>query len=275
MTMAFGGALADGSLTDMAMLERLEQIGLDGVELPSGYLLAEAKRRKAYATYLSDSRMRLTCIDGICNLISEDPAARAKGVDDLRAAIELAWAFGCPLVLAAGSHLSGGITPDDGRRMIVDGLCASLAEAQQANVTLAIEDFGVAPTLQCAACDCIEILDAVPGLRFVFDTGNFYFAGEDPVANLDLLAERTVHVHFKDWIKSDTPEIADVSGAPLGGGIIPNQELAQRLAALPHIENFSLEVGAPGDKFDAAKNDLDILRKWIESQMNGTACFRI
>ena len=257
--------MADGTLTDTAMLERLEKIGLDGVELPSGYLLAEPKRRKTYATYLSDSRLRLTCIDGGCNLIGADAASRAKGVYDLHAAIEIAWGFGCPLVLAAGSQLSGGITPQDGRRMIIDGMQACLPAAQQADVMLAIEDFGVAPTLQCAAHDCLEILDAAPELGFVFDTGNFYFRGEDPLANLALLGDRTCHVHFKDWVKSAKPEIADVAGAALGTGIIPNQELARRFVDLPRVENFSLEVGAPGDKFEAAQRDLKTLRRWIES----------
>ena len=263
MTMVFGGALADGTLTDASMLARLEKIGLDGVELPSGCFLDEPKRRKIYATYLAGSRLRVTCIDGICNFIAEDEKSRARGIDALHAAIELAWGFNCPLVLAAGSRLSGDITPRNGRRMIIDGLQACLAAAQHANVTLAIEDFGMEPTLQCSAKDCIEILEAVPELDFVFDTGNFYFRGEDPLANVALLGDRTCHVHFKDWVKSARPEIADVAGAPLGTGIIPNEELVSRFVDLGTVDSFSLEVAAPGDKFEAAHNDLVTLRKWL------------
>lgn len=264
MTMVFGGALADGTVTDTSMLERLERIGLDGLELPSGYLLDDPKRGRTYASYLAGSRLRVTCIDGICNFVDEDEKSRARGVDALLAAIELAWEFNCPLVLAAGSGLSGDITPRDGRRMIIDGMQACLHAAQQANVTLAIEDFGMAPTLQCSAKDCLEILEAVPELGFVFDTGNFYFSGEDPLANVALLCDRTCHVHFKDWVKSEKPEFADVAGAPLGMGIIPNQQLVSRFVDLGHIENFSLEVGAPGDKFEAAHKDLNTLRGWLE-----------
>jgi sugar phosphate isomerase/epimerase len=261
--MVFGGALTDGTLTDASMLARLEKIGLDGVELPSGCFLDEPKRRKIYATYLAGSRLRVTCIDGICNFIAEDEKSRVRGIDALHAAIELAWGFNCPLVLAAGSRLSGDITSQDGRRMIIDGLQACLAAAQQANVTLAIEDFGMEPTLQCSAEDCLEILQAVPELDFVFDTGNFYFRGEDPLANVALLGDRTSHVHFKDWVRSAKPEIADVAGAPLGTGIIPNEELVSRFVDLGTVDSFSLEVGAPEDKFKAAHDDLLTLRKWL------------
>jgi sugar phosphate isomerase/epimerase len=266
MTMVFGHPLEDGTLTDAAMLESLQQMGFDGVELPARHLIGEPKRLKKYATLLADSPLRVTCIDASCNFIAPDEATRSMGVDAVHAAIELAWAFGCSLVLAAGSHLSAGIAPDDGRRMITEGLQACLSAARQADVTLAIEDFGVAPTLQCAARDCLEILEAAPEVGFVFDTGNFYFCGEDPIANLELLGERTVHVHLKDWVKSERPEIADVAGAPLGTGLIPNEELVRRFLDPGHVDSFSLEVGAPGDKLQAARRDIETLRGWLESQ---------
>ena len=265
MTMVFGGLLEDGSLTDAAMFDRLEQMGFDGVELPSGYLLSDPKRLKSYATRLADSPLCVTCIDAGCNFIGPDKPSRSKGVDALHRAVEMAWGLECPLVLAAGSHLSGDISPDDGRRMTIEGLRACLPAARQADVTLAIEDFGVAPTLQCAAEDCLEILNALPELAFVFDTGNFYFRGEDPLANLDLLGERTRHVHLKDWVKSDKPDIADVAGAPLGTGLIPNEELVRRFLELGHVANFSLEAGAPGDRIEAARQDFQTLLRWIEN----------
>ena len=265
MTMVFGALLEDGTLTDAAMFDHLEQMGFDGVELPSGYLSSDPKRLRNYATRLADSPLCVTCIDAGCNFIEPDEPSRSKGVDALHGAIEIAWGLECPLVLAAGSHLSGNISPDDGRRMIVDGLQACLPAARQAGVTLTIEDFGVAPTLQCAAEDCLEILNALPELAFVFDTGNFYFRGEDPLENLDLLGERTRHVHLKDWVKSDKPDIADVAGAPLGTGFIPNEELVRRFLKLGHVANFSLEVGAPGDRIEAARQDFQTLLRWIEN----------
>ncbi len=265
MTMVFGGALANGSMTDESMLDALDAMGFDGVELPSGRLLDSPDRLRAYASHLASSRLRVTCIDGSCNFVHTDPAQRAEAVDALRAAIDAAHALDCPIVLAAGSHLSEGISPREGRAMIVDGMGACMDAARAAGVILAIENFGVAPTLQCAAADCLAILDAVPGLAFVFDTGNFYFRDEDPLANFDLLADRTCHVHLKDWVKSSAPEIADVAGAPLGTGLIPNEALMRAFLDTGRMESFSLEVGAPGDKLGSTRRDLETTRAWIDA----------
>jgi len=263
MTFVFGGAIGKDELTDMGMLEALEAAGLDGVELPSNRLLEDSNRLAEYKSYLASSRLTVNCIDGMCNFIAEDTAGRQQGIDDLRASIDLAGSLECPIVLAAGSRLSGDITPDDGRRMTADGLSACLPMAQDAGITLAIEDFGVAPTLQCSAADCAAVLDIAPGVAFVFDTRNFYFAGEDAADNFDLLAARTCHVHLKDWIKSDTPAIAEVAGCPLGTGLVQNEAVLKRFLAETKVESYSLEVEAPGDKLDGTRNDLATVRMWM------------
>lgn len=262
MTMVFGGALADGSLSDAAMLGALEEAGFDGVELDARRVLAEPALLETYTSYLAGSKLEVTCLDAGCNFVGADQAARDEGIEALHAALDIAGPLRCSLVLAAGSRLSGDITPEDGRRMIADGLEACLPAAQEAGVTLAIEDFGVAPTLQCSAEHCLEILDAVPGLAFVFDTGNFYFCGEEPLGNMPSLAGRTCHLHLKDWVKSDSPQIADVSGCPVGAGIIPNDEVIRRFLKAG-VGSFSLELGASGDKLEAARADLETIRRWI------------
>ena len=259
MTMVFGGELSTKKLGDVEMLQGLENMGFDGVELTAGRVLAEPELLDTYKAYLADSPLEVTCIDGPCNLIGADQATRDTGIDALRCAIDVAEALGAPLVLAAGSQLSGDITPADGRRMTADGLRACQPMSEAAGITLAIEDFGVAPTLQCRAADCLDVLDQAPGVAFVFDTGNFYFAGEDPLGAFDVLAPKTCHVHLKDWVKSDTPQIADVAGAPLGAGLIPNRDLVRRFLDAG-ITSFSLESGGPGPILDVVRRDLKTVR---------------
>ena len=262
-----------GSLPATDVLATLARKGFDGVELPSTPFIERPGLVTSYQAVLEDTKLLVTCMDGSCNFVAATPADRRKGVDALLKAIEVAAQFKCPLVLAAGSHLSDGISPADGRGMIINGLQACMSTAREMQITLAIENFGVAPTLQCAASDCLEILDTVPGLAFVFDTGNFYFCQEDPLVNMKRLASKTRHVHVKDWIRSDTPDIADVAGAALGTGIIPNEQIVRwfaedqkgaRKASAPPLDSFSLEVGAPGDKLEAAKKDFDVLRRWLD-----------
>ncbi|MCX5757708.1 MAG: sugar phosphate isomerase/epimerase [Candidatus Hydrogenedentes bacterium] len=264
MTMAFD-RLLDKTLDDATMLAKLDDMGYDGVEVPSSRLAGNPARTGLYAGYFARDRLKASCIDAISNLALADPARHAEAVAELRKAVELAAELSCPLVLSAGSHLSEGQTPEAGRARIAEGLRACLPAAQAKGIALAIEDFGVARTLQCAAKDCLAVLDAAPGAGFVFDTGNFYFAGEDPLDNFAELGPRTLHAHFKDWVKSETPEISDVSGTALGAGFIPNAELVRRFMALGTVPYFSIELGGAKDVFDGARRDLETLRNWIRT----------
>lgn len=264
MTMVFGGLL-DRTLDDATMLAKLEEMGYDGVEVPSPRLVGNPERTKAYADFFASHRLKASCVDGLSNLAHADPAAHSLAVAELRKAVELAAALSCPLVLSAGSHLSEGQSPEAGRERIAEGLRACLPAAQAKGVTIAVEDFGVAPTLQCSAKDCLAVLDAAPGTRFVFDTGNFYFAKQEPLDNFEALAPRTAHLHFKDWVKSAKPEIADVAGVGLGAGFIANEELVRRFVKRGGIPYFSIELGGAPDVFAGARRDLDTLRRWIQA----------
>jgi sugar phosphate isomerase/epimerase len=261
MTMVFGGHLDRGTMTDAAMLAALEEMGYTAVEVPFRRI---ENRIEKYKTALAQTGLNLDCIDCICNFISREPQEREAAVRMLDAAIKAAVELRCPIVLAAGSNLSGDIEPDEGRQMIIDGMRACMPAASELGITLAIENFGVAPRLQCCAADCLAVLDAVPGLKFVFDTGNFYFRQEDPLKNLPLFAERICHVHLKDWIKSDKPDIADVAGVALGTGLIPNADLVEKLMRDGYTGDFSIELGAPGDKLKGARRDVATVRSWLE-----------
>lgn len=262
MTLFFGRLLKDGRLTDLDMLRKLEEAEFDGVELPLDRLRDDPARKKAYVDYLAQSKLQVTCVDAISDLATPDRAARDAAIETLRAGIRLAADLKCPLVLSAGSRLSAELSPDAGRRNIADALRACMPQARDAGVTLAIEDFGIEPKLQCAAADCLEVIEAAPGAAFVFDTGNFYFAGDDPRAAFKTLAPHTRHVHLKDWVKSDRPILADVAGALLGEGFIPNETLVRQFLGIG-VESFSLEVSAPGDPMDAALHDIKTVRAWL------------
>ncbi|MDX9973223.1 MAG: sugar phosphate isomerase/epimerase family protein [FCB group bacterium] len=262
MTLMLWRMLEDGRLTDSVMLELLEEAGFDGVELSLERLTYKPHILPAYEEYLAWSKLEVSAIDAIGNLAAPDPVQREAAVEALCSGIDMAVRMHCPLVLSAGSMLERDGCPKEARRRVIESLRPCVAHAQAAGVTLAIENFGLAPKLLCAAADCLEVLDEVPGLGFVFDTGNFYFAGEDPEANFVRLVSHTVHVHLKDWIRTDTPELADVSCAALGTGLIPNEALLERFLSAG-VESFSIEVGTGGEPLEAAVRDLRQVHAWL------------
>ena len=256
----FDDVLNAGILSDTEMLDGIAAIGYNGVELPSYRVLKSPETKMTYRRYLNNSPLKVTCIDAIGDFVNH-PCEASKTV---QSAIDLAVQLSAPIVLTAGNRLAPGIVPAEGRRKTIVALAHCITHAQEAGVLLAIENFGIEPALQCAAQDCYEVLQGVPGLRFVFDTGNFYFAGEDPVPNVDVFLKRVCHVHLKDWAKSETPTIADVTGSPLGTGLIPNEQILKLLQHESGIRSYSVEVGhSNGDKLEAARADWRAAKQWL------------
>lgn len=48
-----------------------------------------------------------------------------------------------------------------------------------------------------------ELLDAVPGLRIVYDSANMLPVGDDPVSYYEYFADRVSHIHIKDMQRAD------------------------------------------------------------------------
>lgn len=274
MTFPFGGHLARGELSLEGMLAGLKAIGFDGVEVFLAELTGTARRLEQYRSRLAENALALACIDAICDFVSRDAAVRREAAAIVRKGIETAGALGCTRVMLAGSVLKDGISPEDGRQMIADGIASQAALARQAGVTLLVEDYGMAPTLLCRAADCLEVIRLAGNpeqVKFTFDTGNFVFAGEDPVRNLDVLQPLVHHVHVKAWRTlaerqpGDAGEYAGYIGCPVDQGVIPNRVLVERLLARGYAGWFSLECSVPGAPLAAAERDYRALKPWLST----------
>lgn len=93
------------------------------------------------------------------------------------------------------------------RQQLADQFIAVLepvtAYARERGVTVVIED---APHLDFPMCSEVELrylLEGVPGLKLVYDSGNMCYAGEDPVDYYDHLREYVAHGHAKDVMFQD------------------------------------------------------------------------
>ncbi len=90
-----------------------------------------------------------------------------------------------------------------------------------------------------ASSDCRAILDAVPGLGFVFDTANFLV--DEPDCNLlaawELLRDRVRRVHLKDVVRGNIPRAEacrngeSILAVASGSGIIPLRPFMEKLRA--------------------------------------------
>ena len=111
--------------------------------------------------------------------------------------------------------------------------------------------------------DVKYVLDRVPGLGLVFDTGNFRVADTacDELGAYELLKDRIARVHLKDVRIGDFPEGERcVNGQAIkavltGSGVIPMQELITRMEADGYAAIYSVEYAAPSDAHGCAHID--------------------
>jgi hypothetical protein len=107
-------------------------------------------------------------------------------------------------------------------------------------VTIAIEDhqdFGSEELVAMAEA-------AGPNVGVVFDTGNPFAVGEDPVSFARRAAHRIRHVHLKDYRAQFTDEGYRLVRCAIGDGAVPFADLAQVLSAHDVALTASIEPGA-------------------------------
>jgi sugar phosphate isomerase/epimerase len=121
-------------------------------------------------------------------------------------------------------------------------LTAEAAIARDEGLRIGIEDhqdFGSEELLAFAD-------EAGDNVGIVFDTGNPFAVGEDPVAFIRRVAHRLVHVHLKDYRAQFTSEGYKLVRCAIGDGCVPFDEIADVITsqASPLPLTASLEPAA-------------------------------
>jgi sugar phosphate isomerase/epimerase len=245
------------------MLDLCAAAGAKGVEVFHQDLADDPSMRALYKTLLADRGMTMPVIDVISNLVYADAAQKQQGIDGLRRGLDVCAEMGTGIAHVAGQRVVEGVSLGDARRMIADTLAAHVDMAAERGITIAFENFDPSPTLICSAADCLEILNrAGPGVKFVFDTGNFRAAGERSDENFDRLYDRICHFHFKDH-QSDPTRPSGYRGCALGEGETPNPAIARELLRRGYSGWVALE--SLGDKPPRVRipADMAVLKGWL------------
>lgn len=101
-----------------------------------------------------------------------------------------------------------------------------VAYAKERGVTVGIEDAPHLDFPMCTAGELRFLLEAVPGLKLIYDTGNMYFGGEDSISFYEGLSQYAVHGHAKD-IRKDTN--GNPMECPHGEGIVDFQGIFHKM----------------------------------------------
>jgi len=226
MTFMYNGWVNSEDGSHEKLIQILGESEAEGIEAFCNIFMGNDELVKLYQKEMGACGLKMPVMDLISNLACADKAQRDDAYDKMRMGIDICDALDTEIIHVAGCSLVEGVTPEDGKKLIAEGLSEFVDDIEKRGMILAIEDFDPSPTLICSAADCLDILKQTGDrTKFVFDTGNFEAAGEHAEDNFAKLIDRTCHFHFKDFEFDDSPK--GYHGTYFGQGKIKNRKIAE------------------------------------------------
>jgi len=259
-------------------IERAAEIGLDGIEwlIPDGvhnvgadgmHLDMTGLDTDADEVWSSEQRAQIQhhaeehgiALPSICptflnfrpGLIAEDPEERAAVADiyvDLVAAAE---DIGADTILIP-FFLEAEIESDAERDRLVEAIMPAMDAAEEAGVTLAIEN--TLPVDENLAL--LEDIDS-PAAGIYYDVANTTAFGFDPAEEIRTYGDAVSQIHFKDRDETGT-------GTTLGEGVVEFERVGDALADTGYEDWIILETMFDGDPVDAMAQNLRFARSVAE-----------
>ena len=141
------------------------------------------------------------------------------------------------------------------KQRMIEGFRHTVASAKKYGIRVCFETTPHALSYLSDAQDCLDVLQSVKGLEFVFDTANMLPSGGDPQDAYEKLKGRISHVHLKDvvllpWERLPkhaeyTPDGKLMAAVVWGEGLIPIQSIYQKMLADGYKGRFAIEYVHP------------------------------
>ncbi|WP_308637613.1 sugar phosphate isomerase/epimerase family protein [Paenibacillus silvisoli] len=213
--------LFDGTWKNADFIDYVASIGGQGVELLSIFWDKE-RDIPAVREALSRTGVKLACF-GACNdFVKTTEEERSAQLQDIVLAVDMAVEFGAEVVRVFAGDRKEGITYEQGKGWIVEGLKQGAAYAESKGVVLCLENHGVFAGKAEQVQEIIELVGS-PALRSTFDMGNFLLVDDVPSQAIGALLPLVRHVHAKDFklVGEDQKDgvLRALSGAPFIGTV--------------------------------------------------------
>lgn len=268
MTFMYAGWVNSENGSHEELIRILAESGADGMEAFCNGFMDDDKLLKIYQKELNANQLKMPVMDLIANLACRDKKERAEAYDKMRMGIDICDSLGTEIIHVAGCKLVEGVSPDEGRKLIAEGLTDFVDEVEKRGMILAFENFDPSPDLICSNADCLDILERTNyQAKFVFDTGNFEAAGEHAEDCFKSLIKHTCHFHFKDFASDDTPK--GYHGTYFGQGKIKNREIAEAISNSNYdgwvaLESYLQDGNGPRETI---QKELPILKSMFEKEV--------
>ena len=138
------------------------------------------------------------------------------------------------LIMPCSPFLPEGMTREQAYRNIVRGLKMTVAYAKEKGITVATETLQTIQVPYCSTGEISRVLEAVPGLGYVYDTANLLPSLDRPEDSMKYFAD-LAGVHMKDGAYTDRKGLylaADgtyMEYVPYGTGVVDFKDLYRQL----------------------------------------------
>lgn len=156
------------------------------------------------------------------------------------------------------------------KQCMIEGFQQAVALGKEYGIRICFETTPHDISCLSGTQDCLDVLNAVPELDFVFDTANMLPHGDDPVEAYEALKARISHVHLKDvrLVSCDNfyPYAERTADGRLmqcvvwGEGIIPVSTLYEKMISDGYAGCFAIEYVHPGGNCDLERHTRQLER---------------
>lgn len=191
---------------------------------------------------------------------SASQASRAKALELLRKAIDLAARLGVRIVQIPGYFCFYEPSTPESKAYFLEGLAQGAIWASQAGVMLALENMDGEDVLSLETA--LELTQQInsPWLKLYPDIGNLAANGLNVSQELELVSNQMVGIHLKD------SRLGEYRRVSYGEGIVPFTDAFKTLKKMNYTGTFLLEMWN-----DDAPNAVQIIsnaRAWMRSCMS-------
>ncbi|MFF2447433.1 sugar phosphate isomerase/epimerase family protein [Neobacillus sp. NPDC058068] len=264
---------AAGKMSILEFIDYAASIGVEGVELLDIYWTNEEVEIPLVLSLLKEKNLQVSAYDITNNFVNASKEERDLEAARVRKSIDIAKKLNTTMVRIFSGDVQEGVSFEQGKQWIIEGLKESAKYAEENGVILGIENHGYFAGHSAQVAELIEAVDS-PNVQSTLDTGNFLLVDEDPKAAVTALRHYAVHVHFKDFVAVDNdydgPAFKSISGnkfvgTAAGEGSIDLKHVISELNSVHYKGWLSVEFEGAGDAKIGTEKSVENLKNIVRA----------
>lgn len=196
------GRAAEGEFD--SVFAELRRLGIEGFQFSDREI--ENTDEEHLLAAMRRYGMHADIIHTVIPLLSRDDATFRAACQSAKDTLSLLQRFSCKRLMIVALPVSDVAGQDDRERAMarmIEGLSEIVSAASGQGIEVYIENFSKALLPYTSILDIERILDAVPGLKYTFDVGNFICVGVDPFEAYARLRSRISALHLKNFTPTE------------------------------------------------------------------------